>query len=98
VTATTGGRTQIVSLISAAVVILSLLCFAPLFYSLPCTVLAAVILLACRSLLQQLQQVQTLWSSDRKAWSIWMVTFMSVFLLDVQWGAALGVAASLLLQ
>ncbi|KAI8055465.1 sulfate transporter family-domain-containing protein [Syncephalis plumigaleata] len=98
VTATTGGKTQIVSMICVVVVVLSLLWLAPLFYSLPRTVLAAVILLACRSLLQQLQQVQTLWSSDRKAWSIWMITFMSVFLLDVQWGAALGVAASLLLQ
>ncbi|KAI9597904.1 sulfate transporter family-domain-containing protein [Syncephalis fuscata] len=98
VVASTGGKTQVTGLLSGGMVILTLLWLAPVFYSLPRTVLAAVILLACRGLLRQLNQVQVLWSSDRIAWYIWMTTFMAVFLLGVQWGAAIGVTISLILR
>ncbi|RKP11039.1 sulfate transporter family-domain-containing protein [Thamnocephalis sphaerospora] len=89
-------KTKVAGAISAVTVLLTLGLFTRLFHSLPLTVLAAVIVLACRSLISQLAAARRLWTHDRSAWRIWTATFLAVLFLDVQLGAAVGIGAVLL--
>jgi MFS superfamily sulfate permease-like transporter len=90
-----GAKSKLASMVSVFVVLLTLGWFTGLLHSLPLSVLAAVIILACRSLLAQMKIVPQLWHEDRPACYIWVTTFLAVLLLDVQLGAAVGIAAVL---
>ncbi|XP_064606095.1 prestin-like [Liolophura sinensis] len=93
---TTGGRTQIASIFSCVVVFVVIMAVGPLFFALPQCVLSSVILVALRSMFLQIRETKQLWKTSKYDLSIWVVTYVSVVVLDADIGLALGIVFSLL--
>jgi MFS superfamily sulfate permease-like transporter len=91
-----GGQTQIVSLINAALVFLTLLFVLPLFFNLPNAVLAAVVIQAMSGLLN-FAYLRQLFRFDRSEFAYAMVALFGVLVLGLLQGVALGVILSLLI-
>ncbi|KAJ1969457.1 hypothetical protein IWQ62_000609 [Dispira parvispora] len=92
----TGAKSQVASLISAVVVCFTLLWLTPFFYYVPFPVLAAVILLACQSLIGQISQLPELFRTRRYVnCFLWLTTFFAVVLFSVAIGIAVGMVMAL---
>ena len=91
-----GARTPLATIISASLIVLTLLFFTDLFYFLPNAVLAAIIMVAVYSLIdfkeaKHLFQVRAL-----DGWT-WVVTFAGTLILGIEEGILVGIAFSLVL-
>ncbi|KAL1925043.1 uncharacterized protein VTP21DRAFT_4697 [Calcarisporiella thermophila] len=97
--AQTGARSQLASFVGVIVVILTLLWLTPLFYYLPQTVLAAVIINACVGLLrgQLFEGWRMLRMGDKRGALLWWSTFLGVVFLSVEVGIIVGVCFVLIL-
>ncbi len=91
-----GGRTQIVSLINAGLVVLTLLFALPLFYRLPQATLAAIVIAAMSGLLDFVY-LRRLLRIDSGEFAYAMVALFGVLVLGILEGVALGVVLSLAL-
>ncbi|MCS6929363.1 MAG: solute carrier family 26 protein [Saprospiraceae bacterium] len=91
-----GARTGVASLISASLVIITLLFLTPLFYYLPNAILAAVIMVAVYGLIDY-KEARHLWHSNRSDFVLWMVTFAATLVVGIEQGIGLGVLLSLAL-
>ena len=60
-------------------------------------VLAAIITVALRGMFAQLSDVAGMWAESRPDALVWVVTFVSVVVLDIDYGLLVGIVASLLL-
>lgn len=89
-----GARTGMASLISAGVIVLTLLFLTPLFYYLPNAVLGAIIVVAVAGLFDFREAVH-LWRVDRQDFVMLLVTFAGTLLLGVETGILTGVGLSL---
>ena len=85
-----GGKTNIASLVSCLLLLIVLLCLAPLLYHLPKCILAVVTLVALKSILMQTKEVFTYWKMSRLEAITWAVTFLSVVLLEIDIGLLVG--------
>ncbi|KAE8742199.1 hypothetical protein FOCC_FOCC012250 [Frankliniella occidentalis] len=99
-----GGRTQLASVVSCAGLLVVLLWAGPFFETLPRCVLASIILVALKPMLVQWKNIapQTadvvrFWRLSRLDGSLWLLTFLTVVLVDLDIGLAAGLAASVLL-
>ena len=88
---------QVSFLVSACLILVTLLAIAPLFYSLPICVLASVVIVACIPLFTHYTMWLTYWKNDRYDFAIWVVTFFMTFLAGVDYGLVIGVGFSLVL-
>ncbi|MGH1346155.1 MAG: SulP family inorganic anion transporter [Nannocystales bacterium] len=95
VNAQAGARTPLAGLVTALVVMGTLLFLTPLFYFLPKAVLAAVIMTAVFGLID-VAEVRHLWAVDRADLALLVLTFVGTLALGIEAGIGLGVAASLL--
>ena len=91
-----GAKTGMASIISAALIILTLLFLTPLFYYLPQAVLASVIMVAVFGLIDWKEAVH-LWHSNRTDFAMLIVTFAATLLLGIEQGIGVGVILSLAL-
>lgn len=89
-----GAKTGMASLISAALIVLTLLFLTPLFYNLPNAVLAAVILVAVAGLIDYKEAVK-LWRNDRSDFWMLLATFVITLTLGIETGIGAGVVLSL---
>jgi high affinity sulfate transporter 1 len=89
-----GGQTQIVSLVNAGLVILTLLFLLPLFYQLPQAALAAIVIQAMSGLLD-FKYLHRLISIDRAEFAYAMIALFGVLVLGILQGVALGVLLAL---
>lgn len=89
-----GANTNLASWISAGLVGLTLLFFTPLFYNLPKSVLAAIIMVAVFGLID-IKTVVLLFKTNKKDFAMLMATFLSTLLFGVQIGIITGVVLSL---
>lgn len=89
-----GAQSGVASIISAGIVMLTLLFLTPLFHSLPMAVLAAIIVVAVFSLLD-LKSAAALWRSDRRDLAMLLTTFGATLLLGIVEGILVGVILSL---
>jgi sulfate permease, SulP family len=89
-----GARTGLASIISAALIILTLLFLTPLFYFLPKAILASVIMVAVFGLID-FHEAKHLWQTDKKDFAMLMVTFLATLSLGIEEGIAVGVVLSL---
>ncbi len=96
VNARAGARSGLASLLSAGLIVLTLLFLTPLFYYLPKAVLAAIILVAVVGILRP-GVVRQLWRSDRTDGLLLGSTFVATLLGGIVWGLGLGILLSLLL-
>jgi high affinity sulfate transporter 1 len=89
-----GGQTQIVSLVNAGLVILTLIFLLPLFYKLPQAALAAIVIQAMSGLLD-FKYLRRLFSIDRAEFAYAMAALLGVIMLGILKGVAIGVLLSL---
>jgi high affinity sulfate transporter 1 len=89
-----GGRTQIVSLVNAGLVLLTLVLLLPLFFQLPGATLSAIVIQAMAGLLS-VTYFRQLWRIDRAEFAYGMAALMGVLVLGILEGVALGVVLSL---
>lgn len=95
VNAQAGARTPVASLITAALIMLTLLFFTPLFYYLPRAVLAAIIMVAVYGLID-LQEARHLFATKAiDGWTL-LLTFAATLLIGIEEGIVIGAAFSLL--
>ncbi len=89
-----GANTNLASLISAALVGLTLLFFTPVFYFLPNAILAAIIMVAVINLID-VKTAVLLFKTNKKDFSMLLATFLSTLIFGVQIGIMTGVVLSL---
>ena len=90
-----GGTTGMSSLISAGIVLLTLLFLTPLFYHLPKTVLAAIIIVAVFGLVN-VKEAAFLWKANNMDFWLLMATFISTLIFGIEYGIITGVGVSLI--
>ncbi|XP_076363031.1 prestin-like isoform X2 [Tachypleus tridentatus] len=91
-----GGKTQLASLISCALMVVILLALAPLFYHLPKCILSSVILVALKGMFVQVLELKRVWNISKIDGMIWIMAFLSIVILDIDYGLILGVVFSIL--
>lgn len=91
-----GGNTQVASLVSCSVLLLVLLVIGPLFEHLPKASLACIILANLHGLLTQFDGLPGLWRIDKYDFGVWIITFLAVMTCGIDTGLAIGVIFSLI--
>lgn len=89
-----GAKTGLASIISAVLIVLTLLFLTPLFHNLPNAVLAAVILVAVAGLID-VKEAKHLWHNDRSDFWMLAATFLITLSLGIETGIGAGVVLSL---
>ncbi|KAG1942691.1 solute carrier family 26 member 6, like [Pimephales promelas] len=91
---TTGGKTQIAGVVSGVIVLVTVLKLGSLFQELPKAVLAAIVFVNLKGMFKQYYDIVTLWRSCKIDLLIWLVTYVStvLFNLDMGLGASMGFA------
>lgn len=88
-----GARTGMAAVISAALIVLTLLFLTPLFYYLPNAILASIIMVAVFGLIDY-KEAFHLWHADRSDFWMLIVTFVTTLALGIEQGIGVGVALS----
>jgi SulP family sulfate permease len=91
-----GAKTGMASIISAVLIILTLLFLTSLFYYLPKAILASVIMVAVFGLIDYKEAIH-LWKSNRTDFFMLIVTFIATLSLGIEQGIAVGVILSLVM-
>uniref|UniRef100_A0A8C7VRL9 STAS domain-containing protein n=1 Tax=Oncorhynchus mykiss TaxID=8022 RepID=A0A8C7VRL9_ONCMY len=88
----TGGKTQVVGLISSVLVLIFILQLGSLFEELPKAVLACIVLVNLKGLFMQFKDIPALWKSNKVDLLVWLVTLVCTILLnlDIGLGASIG--------
>ena len=94
---TAGGKTPLVGLLVAIFMALTALFLTPVLYDLPLSVLAALIIVACLSLLD-FGSIWRTWTYSRADGITALATFFAVLILGVQWGVLAGVVLAMVLH
>jgi len=91
-----GAKTGLASIISAILIILTLLFLTPLFYFLPKAILASVIMVAVFGLID-FKEAKHLWTSNKADFWMLAVTFIATLTLGIEQGIGIGVLLSLVM-
>lgn len=91
-----GAKTQLSSLLSAGLVLISLYFLTDLFYFMPNAVLAATIIIAVISLID-IKAISSVWRYSKREGIAMISTILIVLILGVETGLIVGVSLSLLL-
>ena len=91
-----GATTGMASLVSVVMVLLTLLFLTPLFYHLPKTVLAAIIIVAVFGLVN-IKEAIFLWKANNLDFWLLIATFFSTLLFGIEYGIMIGVGLSLVI-
>lgn len=91
-----GANTGLASIITALLIALTVLFLTPLFYFLPQTILAAIILVAVSGLVD-LKTPQAIWRYNKADAASLFITFAAVLLAGIETGIVMGVLVSLVL-
>ena len=90
-----GARTALAGIVTAALIGLTLLFFTSAFYYLPKAILAAIIILATRSLVEYEEAIR-LWKFHRSDFFLMLSTFLVTLFLGIEEGVLIGVILSVL--
>lgn len=91
-----GAKTPLASLITAVLILLTLLFFTGAFYYLPNAVLAAIIMVAVYSLID-VKEAKHLFAVKKVDGWTWLITFAATLLIGIEQGILIGVGFSLML-
>jgi len=89
-----GAKTGLAGIISAFLIIVTLLFLTPLFYNLPKAILASVIMVAVFGLIDYKEAIH-LWKSNRTDFFLLLITFIATLTIGIEKGIGLGVILSL---
>jgi len=92
-----GGKTPLVGLLVAVFMAMTALFLTPILRTLPLSVLAALIIVACLNLLD-FKSIWRTWTYSRADGLTALATFLSVLTLGVQWGVLIGVVLAMVLH
>lgn len=92
-----GAKSGLASLITALLVVLTLLFFTEYFFYLPKAILAAIILMAVKSLFDYKEAV-SLWHKERPCFWLMMITFVATLVLGIQEGVATGIIVAIIMH
>ncbi|XP_015375637.1 PREDICTED: solute carrier family 26 member 10 isoform X2 [Diuraphis noxia] len=92
---TVGGRTQMASIVSAGLLVAVVLWIGHLFQPLPRCVLASITIVALKDILLQVRDVVRVWRTSKADAAIWIVTYATVVLVEIDVGLLAGVLMSL---
>ncbi|MEE9406648.1 MAG: solute carrier family 26 protein [Polaribacter sp.] len=90
-----GAKTGMAALISVVMVIITLLFLTPLFYHLPKTVLAAIIIVAVFGLIN-FKEAAFLWKANFLDFWLMLATFIATLTFGIEYGIIVGVGLSLI--
>ncbi len=90
-----GAKTGMAALVSVLMVVITLLFLTPLFYHLPKTVLAAIIIVAVFGLVNR-KEAAFLWKANRLDFWLMFATFIATLFLGIEYGIGVGVGLSLI--
>ncbi|XP_049441316.1 solute carrier family 26 member 6, like [Epinephelus fuscoguttatus] len=93
---TTGGKTQMAGVASALIVLVTILKLGPLFQELPKAVLAVIVLVNLKGMFKQHSDIVTLWRHSKIDLVVWLVTWVSTLLLNLDLGLAASIIFALL--
>ncbi len=91
-----GARTQLAAIVTAGVVIVTLLVFTGAFYYLPNAALSAVIIAAVLGLID-IRGAMEIFRVKREDFALLVLTFVATLSLGIQYGILVGIGASVLL-
>ncbi|WP_435414437.1 SulP family inorganic anion transporter [Polaribacter aestuariivivens] len=91
-----GAKTGMAALISVVMVVITLLFLTPLFYYLPKTVLAAIIIVAVFGLIN-IKEAVFLWKANNLDFWLMIATFLSTLIFGIEYGIIVGVGLSLII-
>ncbi|XP_043080052.1 solute carrier family 26 member 6 [Puntigrus tetrazona] len=91
----TGGKTQVAGMISAVIVLITVLKLGPLFEELPTAVLSSVVFVNLKGMLMQCRDLPALWERNRVDLLVWLVAFLCTLLLNLDLGLAASVVFTL---
>ena len=89
-----GAKTGMAAIISAILIILTLLFLTPLFYYLPNAILASIIMVAVFGLID-IKEALHLWTANRSDFWMLIATFIATLSLGIEQGIGIGVVLSL---
>ncbi|PWH82229.1 SulP family inorganic anion transporter [Brumimicrobium oceani] len=89
-----GAKTALASIISVALIVITLLFLTELFFYLPKSILAAVVMVAVYGLIDA-KTPKLLWKTDRTDFFLLMITFVSTLTLGIVTGIIIGMILSL---
>ncbi|XP_053172837.1 solute carrier family 26 member 6 [Scomber japonicus] len=92
----TGGKTQVASVISSIIVLVTVLKIGSLFEDLPKAVLSTIVFVNLKGMFKQFMDVPLLWKTNKVDLLVWLVTFTSTILLNLDLGLAVSVVFSML--
>uniref|UniRef100_A0A3Q4I999 Solute carrier family 26 member 6, like 2 n=1 Tax=Neolamprologus brichardi TaxID=32507 RepID=A0A3Q4I999_NEOBR len=92
----TGGKTQVVGVISSIIVLITVLEIGPFFEDLPKAVLSTIVFVNLKGMFKQFMDVFLLWKTNKVDLLVWLVTFISTIVLNLDLGLAVSVAFSML--
>ena len=90
-----GAKSGIAGIISASIILLTLLFFTDLFYYLPTVILSAIILVAVSGLVD-FKTPKELWLTDKKEFLMYAVTLLATLEIGIVQGIVIGVLLSIL--
>ena len=94
INAESGGKSGVSAIVSALLVMITLLYLTPLFYHLPKTVLSAIIIVAVFNLIQ-IKETKFLWKADNLDFWLLVATFFSTLIFGIEYGILIGVSLSI---
>ncbi|XP_068997540.1 solute carrier family 26 member 6-like [Embiotoca jacksoni] len=92
----TGGKTQVAGVISSIIVLITVLKIGALFEDLPKAVLSTIVFVNLKGMFKQFMDVPTLWRTNKVDLLVWLVTFISTILLNLDMGLAVAIGFSML--
>ncbi|XP_034732275.1 solute carrier family 26 member 6 [Etheostoma cragini] len=92
----TGGKTQVAGVISSIIVLITVLKIGSLFSDLPKAVLSTIVFVNLKGMFTQFTDVYMLWKTNKVDLLVWMVTFTSTLLLNLDLGLAVSIGFSML--
>jgi sulfate permease, SulP family len=94
VNAQAGARSGLASVVTALLVLLTLLLLTPAFHDLPQAILGAIVVVAVSGLVD-LGEARHLWALRRSDGAVWALTFAGTLLIGVEPGLLVGIGVSL---
>ncbi|XP_040919980.1 solute carrier family 26 member 6 [Toxotes jaculatrix] len=93
----TGGKTQVAGVISSIIVLITVLKIGALFEDLPKAVLSTIVFVNLKGMFKQFMDVPMLWKTNKADLLVWLVTFTSTILLNLDLGLAVSIGFSMLI-
>lgn len=91
-----GAKTGVAAMVSALLILLTLLFLTDYFYYLPNALLGSIIMVAVFGLID-IKVPKQLWKTDKVEFGIYLVTFLSTLFIGIQQGIGIGVLLSLIM-